>query len=924
MTLAPGEVIGVRSTFFLAAVLSCLPLAAAATPAVAIKPIEASLTLELARSVYPVRNVQVIVDPSKSLSIEDIRELEGRKAAGWHRAERLNFGYSSARYWLKVPVSNLSSESAEWLLEFGYPLIQVLHVHQFIGARQVASWQTGKLSPFNSRPIGYRNFLFNFSVPRGTQTDLYLMIESVGTVLAPMAVYTPLEFLSHSVKKTTAIGIYCGIILAMVLYNFFLFVTIRDHNYLFYIAYALTFCLLMTSLNGMTYQYLWPDRVQWNKVSVPVLAGGCYLFLALFTKSFLETKRLVPRMDWGLDAVVAGAVFLIIGGLFRYGLFVNRFTSLFISAVPLIVLPISLRCVQLGSRVAAYYFIAFGFFFIGSGTRAARDLSWLPQNFVTENGPYLGSAAEMILLSLGLAVRIKLLKEDKLKSELQAVEAERQLAESRKILENQSAVSTLASQVAHDIRSPLAALDSVIKDVSHLPEDKRIIIRSAVSRIHDIANDLIGQNRELRVATAKDVDAATMATSEPRTRELLSSHIAPLITEKRMQFRSKIGIVIEARLDAASYGLFADIQPTEFKRLVSNLVNNAVEALGDTGTVTVRLAAEAERFRLVVQDTGKGIPPAILAKLGQRGETHGKAGGSGLGLYHARTAVESWGGTLELQSEVGRGTTAVLNLPKARPPEWFVSVLELDAQRPVVVLDDDTSIHQVWQGRFDSLCPMGPALKVLHFSTPAELRDWVKADAARARDAVYLMDYELLGHKDTGLTLIAELGLGEWSILVTSRFEENAILEECLRLKARMIPKGLAGFVPIQVQRETGAGECGPVGESERLDAVLIDDDALTRMNWKMAATQVGKSFKAYADAASFLADLDADAISTDTPIYIDSNLSDGVKGEDVAREIRRRGFLEIRLATGHAPSTFPAMPHIREIVGKTPPWDAA
>ena len=402
---------------------------------------------------------------------------------------------------------------------------------------------------------------------------------------------------------------------------------------------------------------------------------------------------------------------------------------------------------------------------------------------------------------------------------------------------------------------------------------------------------------------------------------LLSSLLDSVVTEKRLQFRSRIGVEIENRVDAASYGLFAMVQAVEFKRLISNLVNNAVEALGDEGTVTVRLVAQADRLRLEVQDTGKGIPPEILAKLGARGETHGKAGGLGLGLYHARASAESWGGSLELQSETGRGTTAILNLPQARPPEWFVCVLELDPRRPVVVLDDDTSIHQVWQGRFDSLRPTGQALEVLHFSTPAELRGWVKADAARARGTVYLMDYELLGHQDTGLSLIAELGLGERAILVTSRFEEDAILAECLRLQARMIPTGLAGFVPIRVRPAAGAGEPGPDGRSARLDAALIDDDALSRMTWNMAAKRAGKTLQTYADAAAFLADLDAGSIPADTPVYIDSSLADGVKGEDAAREIARRGFKEIRLATGHEPSSFPAMAHIREVVGKTPPW---
>ncbi|OGR68739.1 MAG: hypothetical protein A2X40_05165 [Elusimicrobia bacterium GWC2_65_9] len=356
----------------------------------------------------------------------------------------------------------------------------------------------------------------------------------------------------------------------------------------------------------------------------------------------------------------------------------------------------------------------------------------------------------------------------------------------------------------------------------------------------------------------------------------------------------------------------------EFKRLVSNLVNNAVEAFGDGhGSVNIGLASSGGCALVSVQDNGKGIPPDVLAKLGRRGETHGKAGGSGLGLYHAQTSAESWGGSLEIASEVGKGTTTTVILPLSPAPEWFVPELRLTPGKVVVILDDDASIHQVWQGRLDALKAGGRGVEVVHVSTPDETRGWVKGEGAKARQALYLFDYELLGYHETGLSLAEELALGDRVVLVTSRYDEPKVLEGCRRLKARLIPKGLAGSVPMHMAAAV------ETPERERLDAVLIDDDALARMNWKMAAKRVGKSFKAYSDAASFLAELDAGAISTDTPIYIDSNLADGVKGEDVAREISRRGFAEIRLATGHEPSSFPVMPHIREVVGKTPPWDA-
>jgi len=342
-------------------------------------------------------------------------------------------------------------------------------------------------------------------------------------------------------------------------------------------------------------------------------------------------------------------------------------------------------------------------------------------------------------------------------------------------------IKNLASQVAHDIRSPLAALENVAERVTTLPEEDRILVRIAVNRITDIANHLI----ENRVSSSSGV-------SETPAVHLLSSLIEPLITEKRMQFRTKIGIEIDGRMDALSYGLFAKIQPTIFKRALSNLIDNAAEALGERGFVRFSLAKDGAKISnsiaIVITDNGKGILDEILPKLGKRGETFGKQGGSGLGLYYAKTSIESWGGTLELSSKIHFGTQVRITLPCAHPPSWFVQEIKLSANTPVVVLDDDPSIHQIWSRRLES---------VQHLSTPQQLRDWIQGNPAAAQTALYLMDYELQGFQETGLSLIEEYHLQQRSILVTSRFEEPKILAACQRLRVRLIPKGMAGFVPI-------------------------------------------------------------------------------------------------------------------------------
>lgn len=719
-----------------------------------------SLTLENGKHVYPVRSAQVIADTEHAISIEDIRRLESLGEEPWSTANKLNFGYSKARYWIKVEIESTSSEEQDWVLEFGYPLIQVLNVYKHTDAAKSESWNTGKLAPFNSRPIAHRNYLFNFTCRKGSRTTFYFMLESSGTLLAPITVYSQKEFLSRSPGTSAGIGIYCGVILAMVLFNFFLLVTSRDRSYIYYIGYALSFCLLMNTLNGMSYQYLWPTLPEWNKISVPVLAGVCYLFLALFTRSLLDMRRYAPRMNAGLYLIVAGALFLIFGGLFHYGFIVNKFTSFFISAAPLVVLPISLWCLYKGSPAAGYYSLAFAFFFLGAAIRAARDLAWIPQTMFADYGPYFGSAVEMLLLSLALAVRIRLLKEEKLKSELRAFETERDLAASRSELEKQAAIASLAAQVAHDIRSPLAALGAAAGELK-LASEKKALIDGAVGRMQGIADDLLKRYRA----------PGTAAEPAKPAPHVLNALVAQVAAEKRLQHGNRAGVKIEYPELAGE--IRALVEPKEFQRLVSNLVNNAVESFKRGGTVKISLTALDGKALLTVQDDGKGMPAELLARMGQKGASQGKAGGTGLGVYHAKTSVEGWGGVFRIDSAQYKGTTVTIELPRLEQAE-------------------------------------APKL------------------------------------------------------------------------------------------------------------AVLLDDDALVHMNWRMAARAAGAEFKACRTPAELEAALAG--LPKDVPIYIDSELGDGVKGEDISKDLHDKGYTALSLANGHTPDRFSHLPWLK-VTGKEPPW---
>jgi hypothetical protein len=259
-----------------------------------------------------------------------------------------------------------------------------------------------------------------------------------------------------------------------------------------------------------------------------------------------------------------------------------------------------------------------------------------------------------------------------------------------------------------------------------------------------------------------------------------------------------MAIEIEGPSEAEAYGLFSSVQPTELRRVLSNLIDNSVEACGERGSVQVGIKGDARHVTITVTDNGRGIPSELLPRLGRLGETYGKAQGSGLGLHHAMGALARWGGQLTIASALNKGTTVTLELPRCPTPSWFVSALTLEHQRPVVILDDDSSIHHAWQRRFETLATRETPILVEHFSTPAQLRNWVAENPELAKTGTFLLDQELIGHAETGLTLIQELGCARQAVLVTSRADEKPIIDACVHLGVRMIPKGLAAFVPLQ------------------------------------------------------------------------------------------------------------------------------
>jgi signal transduction histidine kinase len=376
--------------------------------------------------------------------------------------------------------------------------------------------------------------------------------------------------------------------------------------------------------------------------------------------------------------------------------------------------------------------------------------------------------------------------------------------ETAKEIEKIKLVAETAEQVSHDIRSPLSVLNLISSTLTDIPEETRITLRSVSNRINDIANQLLqkSQNKQVNRNIGQSVDhllKQPVNTISDLTFELLPAIIDMLVSEKRIQFRTDSSVSIETDL-VESYGAFAKINSIEFKRVISNLINNAVEAIKrPDGRVVVAVKNYDTKIIVSIRDNGSGIPAHILSQLGQQGVTYGKAGtesGSGLGVYHAKRTIESFDAKFVINSRENFGTEIRMEFPKCETPNWFVPELKLKLNQTIVALDDDSSVLELWKQRFKDL--NNPNITLLTYTSELEFADWVSSNTDIISESLFLMDFELLGQKNTGLQLIEQLNLSTNAILVTSRYEEPSITSKCAQLGVKLLPKGMAGLVPIE------------------------------------------------------------------------------------------------------------------------------
>lgn len=408
------------------------------------------------------------VAPSEEL---DLREALASERWQSLEGESPNFGYIRDTVWLRLRSSALSAiPGRRQVLEIRYP--QLDHITFYLLENGVVRQRilTGDHFPFHQRPIQHRNFLFAYDIEPKAEYQILLRVRSQGAMQIPVRLWDPATFFEAASVEDQMHAIYYGILIMVIFFNLFIFLALRERMYLLYVLSTLGYLLLIGSLNGTTYQLLWPGLPWLHNQAMMLTVPVALIFTLLFSRAFLNLKSTSPRMDqlvW--YTVMVNLAVAVLTFITDYSIASRLTVALAIPSCLLLTAIGPLQWMR-GNPQASYYTIAWALLTLGSAVTAANKYGLIPTNFVTVYGMEIGSALEAILLTIALAARLYQEREDKVR----AREAEIAAMAARR-----SAELRLIDQALHNPLTGLpnrACLEMMINELIARETDKRFSI----------------------------------------------------------------------------------------------------------------------------------------------------------------------------------------------------------------------------------------------------------------------------------------------------------------------------------------------------------------------------------------------------------------------------------------------------------------
>ncbi|MHC9085811.1 sensor domain-containing diguanylate cyclase [Luteimonas sp. RIT-PG2_3] len=322
------------------------------------------------------------------------------------------FGFQRGAFWFHARIVNHDEREQRWILVQEYPLSDRLDIYLRYPDGRMVQHAGGDHLPFSSRSIRYRHPNFQVDLPVGVPVEVLVRVESESSMQVPLHLYTPSAFTETSRDGQLAIGLYYGILIALFFYNLVLWLSLRDASYFWYLSHITAFGLVLFTLNGFGFEYLWPQSTWLADHAVPLSICLALIAMLQFSRTFLALPQ---RWPVGNVVTLAFIGFFLVFGIASIWLPYRISTPVASRAVLLGVLWIvtsTIVVLRRGYTPAKLLLLAWSMFLLGTAVFTLLAFGLLPKNFVTEYGVQIGSALEMLLLSIALGYRYAALRNE--------------------------------------------------------------------------------------------------------------------------------------------------------------------------------------------------------------------------------------------------------------------------------------------------------------------------------------------------------------------------------------------------------------------------------------------------------------------------------------------------------------------------------
>ena len=460
--------------------------------------------------------VEVLEDPSGQMRVQDL----GSKKFTPIEGSTPNFGLSPSVFWAKLRFDGTINLNKGFLeIANGTVTNATLYCVTPFG---VDSQKSGTATPYKDRIFQSQYPVFRVKFATDTPRTYYLKVSGSNVLNLPLYADTMMRVMEAINKDQLFFGIYFGIILVMVFYNIFIYFTVRDSNYLFYVMYIMSVGILQACLKGYASKYFWPQSFEITEQAPNIAIALSGVFSIFFVFNFLNVKKYTPWIDSFLKVLLV--LYLVCIGINVSGhlIVAQQLLQGLASVVAITIMTAGIRVYRKGYKPAKFFNISWSFFLTSVVVYILKDAGVLPFNNLTSNSILIGSGFEVSLLSFALADKINTYRKEREESQLQAQaalqenvriiseqniildqkvnertaelkvvvdelnqtlvdlkEAESQLVESEKM----ASLGQLTAGIAHEINNPI---NFVISNIKPLKRDIQMLV-AAIGSIESVA-----------------------------------------------------------------------------------------------------------------------------------------------------------------------------------------------------------------------------------------------------------------------------------------------------------------------------------------------------------------------------------------------------------------------------------------------------